>query len=96
MICSSVLLPEPLRPTMPTTSPAPDLERHVAQRPELVAVALAHAGKRHVLEPILRAVVQAVDLAHRVHGHEDLVECAALGHRYITSAKPFFVCMNHA
>ena len=33
-ILSSVLLPAPLRPMMPTTSPSRDVERDVAQRPE--------------------------------------------------------------
>ena len=49
-----------------------------------------------MLEAILGMIVQPIDLAHRAHGHHDLIGGARLAHRYITSAKPFFVCMNHA
>ena len=45
-IFSSVLLPAPLRPMMPTTSPALRLERDVAQRPERFGVWLDAAGPR--------------------------------------------------
>ena len=40
-IFSSVLLPAPLRPMTPTTSPCPDVEAHVAKGPELLARVLA-------------------------------------------------------
>ena len=38
-ILSSVLLPAPLRPMMPTTSPGCDLERDVLERPEVLSAA---------------------------------------------------------
>ena len=44
-IFSSVLLPAPLWPIRPTTSPLLDRQRDVAQRPERVASALAAAGR---------------------------------------------------
>ena len=81
---------------MPTTSPRRTSKDTSPERPELVPVALPEVGEQHVLEAVLRVIVQAVDLAHRAYGHHDLIGDARLAHRYITSAKPFFVCMNHA
>ena len=45
-IFSSVLLPAPLRPMMPTTSPRLDLEGDVPERPERRRLLVAAARRR--------------------------------------------------
>ena len=63
-IFSSVLLPAPLRPMMPTTSPSVDLEGDVLERPELVSPGRsrrdpksAPEGRREDLHELSRSVV---------------------------------------
>ena len=65
---SSVLLPEPLRPTMPKNSPWPDLEGDAAQRPQVAVVAAGEGVDDPLFErvdPVGRdaeRLVQAFDL----------------------------------
>jgi hypothetical protein len=57
-ILSSVDFPAPLRPMMPTTSPAFDLERDVAQCPELLF--LKPGAPTETAPEFARGVVQRV------------------------------------
>ena len=58
-IFSSVLLPAPLRPMMPTTSPAPHLERDVLEGPENVVL-----GSSRSCEPTHAADTGAATVLH--------------------------------
>ena len=74
-----MLLPEPLRPTMPKNSPACDLEGDVLERVELVDAAAAERVQRALLERVgvlvgkAERLADAVDddggaaLAHAIH-----------------------------
>ena len=68
MICSSVLLPQPLWPMRPSVSPRGDLEADVTQRPERLARLAAPADQpdEPLLEPASAPVVQGEALGHAV------------------------------
>ena len=78
-IFSSVLLPEPLRPTMPKNSPLADLERDAAQRVQLAPL-VAREGMEHALlervDAVLRDPEGLLDAAD-VDDHR----CVGGGHR---------------
>ena len=71
-ILSSVLLPAPLRPTMPTASPRATSKRHVAQRPELVRRPRAAQRAQQARERSLLA--QAVALAEALDADRDVLD----------------------
>ena len=60
---SSVLLPLPLRPTIPKNSPGGDLERDVLDGVQLVVVGAAERVQRALLERRVLLVGQAEGLA---------------------------------
>src|SRR5581483_5724459 len=64
-------------------------EGNVLQRPEVAAVALAEAAEQHLLEPILRLRIDAINLRER--GHVNRQHGIQM-----TSAKPRLVFMNQA
>ena len=78
-IFSSVLLPEPLRPTMPKNSPLSDLERDVVERVQLAEVLAPERMDRPLLERLDLLVGDVEGLADLVCLEDDRGGFDALG-----------------
>ena len=87
MHLSSVLLPEPFSPMRPNVLPCRHLERHVAQRPELL-VARAPAAHDRGLQRLVALVVQAEPL-------RDVVDDDRGGRAHTSSAEPAVELREH-